>query len=318
MSEDEDCFDDEYWEYYESPNDGAAARADDLAEHAIHSPVWVDIDPNFEMEEFWSDWENYSDDYYDGDTRKSTNVEGNGVIGSPKLGGKRKRAAGDVNRQKKRKREEANLNTPIGDPLDTSAAGAGMAAPIVIWRSKGSPEKPPALSVEETEKVAVLKDWRERFQNTSHADCGEEVRTKPAVKESKSTQALARKSARLRSRPLAKGITRGTIDFSAENGALPCELSVAQLQGKVSDETTSRRPNSTVKARTTTDSKMANATIGSAKSASGAGQKRKAPDPKEENGRKSKRKILSNRKKPRSRAASGSSKTTCSESGNHL
>jgi len=282
------------------------------------------------MEEFWSDWENYSDDYYDGDTRKSTNVEGNGVIGSPKPGGKRKRVAGDTDRQKKRKREEVNLNTPIGEPLDTSAAGAGMAAPIVIWRSKGSPEKPPALSVEETEKVAVLKDWRERFQNTSHADCGEEVRTKPAVKESKnavkppggvglgSTQALARKSARLGSRPLAKGITRGTIDFSAENGALPCELSVAQLQGKVSDETTSRRPNSTVKARTNTDSKMANATIGPAKSASAAGQKRKAPDPQEENGRTSKRKILSNRKKHRSRAASGSSRTTCSESGNHL
>ncbi|KAI9772718.1 MAG: hypothetical protein M1840_000313 [Geoglossum simile] len=325
MSEDEDYFDDDYWEYYESPNDGVAARADDLAEHTMHSPVWADIDPDFETEEFWSDWENYSDDYYDCDTRKSANIEGNGITSSPKLGEKRKRATGDVSSQKRRKREKTTPNVPTGESLGATTAGAGPAAPIVIWRSKGRPEKPPALDIEDSEKVAVLKDWRERLQNANHTDRedGEiDVRTKSTMKENRNAVKAAcvaelgssqLKSAELGSCPPAKETPRGAIASGEGNGVLPC---VSQLQEKIPDKGITRKSNVTVKARTKTDPKIASATAGSVRSTSGAGQKRMAPEPKEQNGQMSK-KTRSNKQKPSSGTASVSSGTTHGESGNH-
>ena len=41
--------------------------ADDLAEHALHSPVYLDEIAGYEIEEYHSDWEYYSDDYMDDD-----------------------------------------------------------------------------------------------------------------------------------------------------------------------------------------------------------------------------------------------------------
>src|SRR3954454_17739609 len=41
--------------------------ADDLAEHALHSPVYLDEIAGYELEEYHSDWEYYSDDYMDDD-----------------------------------------------------------------------------------------------------------------------------------------------------------------------------------------------------------------------------------------------------------
>jgi hypothetical protein len=276
-----------------------AARADDLAEHTMHSPVWADMDPDFETEEFWSDWENYSDDYYDCDTRKNTNTEGNGTTGSPKQGGKRKRATDDASRQKRKKREKTTPNVPAEESLSATTAGVGLAAPIVIWRSRGHPEKPPALDIENTEKVAVLKDWRERLQNANHVnrgDSGIDVRTKPTVKEK--NEALPRKSARLESCPPAKEPPRGSMGSGEENGALPCELSMAQLQGKVPDKGITRKPNITAKARMKIDPKITDTTARSVRSTSGASQKRMAPEPKEQNGQMSK-KTRSNKQKPR-------------------
>ncbi|KAH0537418.1 hypothetical protein FGG08_005771 [Glutinoglossum americanum] len=308
MSDEEDFLDDEYWEYEDCPNDGVAAWADDLAEHTIHSPVWADIDPNFEMEEFWSDWENYSDDYYDGDTRKSTKVEGNGIRSSPKPGEKRKRAISDSVRRKRRKREERTPSLSLGDSLDASAVQVGLVAPIVIWRAKGSPERPLLHDSEEAEEVSVLKDWRERLQSASHTNHrSEESKTtaKPAGGEVRnavkvtsnialgSTQTPARKSARLRSHLPIEEINARAIAGGEENGVPHSALSVIPLPEGPSDKGIMKKSNSKVMGPPENVPKVARATTRSARNAGGAGQKRKAPEPKE-NDRTSKKKGSSN------------------------
>src|ERR1700744_6154107 len=48
--------------------DPAPELADDLAEHAVHSPVYQDEDAvKNELQEYFSDWNYYSDDYMDDD-----------------------------------------------------------------------------------------------------------------------------------------------------------------------------------------------------------------------------------------------------------
>jgi hypothetical protein len=295
----------------------------------MHSPVWADIDPNFEMEEFWSDWENYSDDYYDGDTRNSTNVEGNSIGSSPKPVGKRKRAVSDSSRQKKRKREEGIPDLSTGDSLDLPAVRAGFAAPIVIWRAKGSPERPSLHDSEEVENVSVLKDWRERLQNASHIDHRDkEVETlKANVEENENavnfttrvalgnSQAPGRKSARLGSRlPAEEGAARATVGFSEENGVPRHGLGVTALPEKPSNKGVMKKPNSKVIAPTKADSRVARSTTGSARSAGGAGQKRKGSESKEENDRASKRRVPSNKQQHRG-VDGGASRATRNESG---
>ncbi|KAI9861104.1 MAG: hypothetical protein M1813_005533 [Trichoglossum hirsutum] len=317
MSDDEDFFDDEYWEYDDSPNDGVAAWADDLAEHVMYSPVWADMDPNFEMEEFWSDWENYSDDYYDGDTRKST-IEGNGIRSSPKSGDKRKRATSDGSRQKRLKREEGIPDLPMGDSLDASTVRVGSAAPIVIWRAEGNPEGPPLHDSEGVEKVSVLKDWRERLQEASHTDQKIGTPAKFAMEGSKNTvkitskvalgsgKAVTRKSARLGSRVPVEEVATGTIvGFNEENRVPQCGLGVTSPPENTLHSDVANNPKVTTPTRN--DPKTTHSTTRTAGIADKAGQKRKAPELKEENGRTSNRKVSSSKRQHRSGMGGGTS-----------
>lgn len=67
MSDDE-YYDDEYADFHDMLYDADPDPdlADDLAEHAAHSPVYFD-NPNEEARDYFSDWEYYSDDYFDDD-----------------------------------------------------------------------------------------------------------------------------------------------------------------------------------------------------------------------------------------------------------
>lgn len=67
MSDDE-YYDDEYADFHDMLYDADPDPdlADDLAEHAAHSPVYID-NPNEEARDYFSDWEYYSDDYFDDD-----------------------------------------------------------------------------------------------------------------------------------------------------------------------------------------------------------------------------------------------------------
>lgn len=108
MSDDEYCYD-EYDELNELLYDADAEPdlADDLAAHATYSPIWQD-DPSEELRDYFSDWEYYSDDYFDDDPKlldrdaKSLKSESKSMQ-PPKRGKKRKLSeARDMTEQKRK------------------------------------------------------------------------------------------------------------------------------------------------------------------------------------------------------------------------
>lgn len=126
-----------------------AAWADDLAEHTIHSPVWQEGEPDWDPDDYWSD---YSDDYYDNVPAPRKNKD-SAAEDKAKTTLKRKRTE-DVVGSKKRKLDESG-NTQVTPAEDR---------PLVKYRNDfPRSQSPPILEVNGIEKVAILKDWRERF-----------------------------------------------------------------------------------------------------------------------------------------------------------
>ena len=126
----------------------------------MHSPIFVDEQPAWETESLPSDWEYYSDDYWDYDSPKASSK-------------KRKRAANDTNAvdgtfdiegsiKKKRNKLDSGKSIPkvsLGEPT--------LATSAVIWKSKSeifNSSESPVISDSSGEKVALLKDWRDRFK----------------------------------------------------------------------------------------------------------------------------------------------------------
>src|SRR5438270_4452817 len=103
----------------------------------MHSPAFVE-DPKFWTEDYWSDWEYFSDNYYDADDTGRKKIVENGADPTPKSGAKRKRVLGDNERKPKRLKATK-------DALDSFAVRAGLDAPVVMWRPPESLEKPPIL-----------------------------------------------------------------------------------------------------------------------------------------------------------------------------
>ena len=134
------------------PMDGTKWRQDYLAEHAMHSPVWISHDPGLEFMDYESDWDNSADEYYD--VRSS----------SP---GKRKSSSNHEQSRKgsKRRRLEPTQQIPA-----MTLDGANPVRQPVVWKPLSqrlrSPELP-LLREGEAKKVALLKDWREQFNVTA-------------------------------------------------------------------------------------------------------------------------------------------------------
>lgn len=105
--------DDEY--QYDSPYedltdilwdiDTAPDLADDLAEHSMHSPIWQD-NPVEELRDYHSDWEYYSDDYYDDDPSTLQNTAARDV-------GDKTAASRTQRRGRKRKIAEVHEEDPL-------------------------------------------------------------------------------------------------------------------------------------------------------------------------------------------------------------
>jgi hypothetical protein len=135
--------------------DPAPDLADDLADHAIHSPIYRDEDAvKAELQDYFSDWEYYSDDYMDDDpSLLKTNPQG----GSPvKRAGKDKQSA---QRGRKRKlvatEDIPPLNLDEFHLLTRCIKGT-------IWADSNQ-AKTPYYKDGEVEKVALLKDWKKLF-----------------------------------------------------------------------------------------------------------------------------------------------------------
>lgn len=139
-----------------------ATWQDDLAEHTMHSPVWVDYNATIEVGEDISDWEYYSDDYYD-------HVQGlRGTSSKETTGTKRKSSGRPHNRTKRRRLDppEAIPKLSLGEPMNEDSSEPRRSSTVVCWKTPKTFKslEYPILADDQGEAVALLKDWRERFK----------------------------------------------------------------------------------------------------------------------------------------------------------
>lgn len=126
----------------------------------MQSPVWLNDDPSYETASLPSDWEYYSDDYWDEESAKKRKRKGDAleelaVEGNP------------IEHGLKRKRRKLKRT---GKVPEISLGESAVAAPTVVWKSKSDvlqPSDGPVVSEGQGERVSLLKDWRERFKVSS-------------------------------------------------------------------------------------------------------------------------------------------------------
>ncbi|KAK5941942.1 hypothetical protein PMZ80_005893 [Knufia obscura] len=132
MSDDEYYYDPDYEDFHEMLYDADASPdlADDLAEHAMYSPLWQD-NPAEELRDYFSDWEYYSDDYFDDDPNLLNGVAKTGD--GQKSGGQ---LITPAKRGRKRKLSEAREHPKL-EKRELAALTACLQG--TVWKSR-SPE----------------------------------------------------------------------------------------------------------------------------------------------------------------------------------
>ncbi|KEF60656.1 uncharacterized protein A1O9_02217, partial [Exophiala aquamarina CBS 119918] len=125
--------------------DPAPELADDLAEHALHSPVYLDEIAGYELQEYHSDWEYYSDDYMDDDSA----LENRDFVEHQTS---RKRG-------KKRKLVETK-DIPELDLNETKLITRSIKG--TVWARPGRTE-PPTHTVGQGDRISLMKNWRQVF-----------------------------------------------------------------------------------------------------------------------------------------------------------
>lgn len=150
--------------------DDAASQdvADDLAEHTMPSPVYLE-DPAYEMMGGYSDWEYYSDDYYDDDPNL---LKKNPQAGSPPAVLKFPKCHTDSYTTQKRGKKRKLAQTE--DIPTLSLGGPGLVEIVqnighnitgTTWKTeKTAPET--FYHQGEAKRVALLKDWRNVFRES--------------------------------------------------------------------------------------------------------------------------------------------------------
>ena len=137
---------DEYDEYWDEQ---AGDVAGDLAEHTLHSPIYFD-DPHYALTYEYSDWEYYSDDYFDEDP---VLLKKHPQDGGPPI----------ALRGKKRKRGD-NEDVPVLNLNDRPALERCIVG--TTWRQP-SAEPLPVFTQGSGEKVSLLKDWKTMLDDSS-------------------------------------------------------------------------------------------------------------------------------------------------------
>lgn len=126
-----------------------AISQDELAENAVHSPIMVE-DPSLETIDTYSDWEYYSDDYYDDDPTITTKHKTNGES------------------RKKRRKLSSIENIPslsLGSSIVDSSTSMANSFKGVLWRVPvKADEKIELYEPGKGEQVALLSDWRDLFK----------------------------------------------------------------------------------------------------------------------------------------------------------
>lgn len=132
---------------------------DDLAETSTYSPVIIE-DPSLETAESFSDWEYYSDDFYDDDPTVFRRRRAKAL----------QEAENQIDWPPRKKKRTASTTTDGIPQLSLPAAVVDLPTDTasfkgVIWRKPDGTEKQPDLyEPGQCKKVALFKDWREVFK----------------------------------------------------------------------------------------------------------------------------------------------------------
>lgn len=122
----------------------------------MQSPVWLSYDPSYETASIPSDWEYYSDDYWDEESTTKRRKKGDAMEETA--------AGGDsIEHRAERKRKKLKRTEVVSEVSGESA----VTAPTVVWKSKNDVLQPfegPVVSEGQGERVSLFKDWRERFK----------------------------------------------------------------------------------------------------------------------------------------------------------
>ncbi|KAL1878857.1 hypothetical protein Plec18167_004152 [Paecilomyces lecythidis] len=240
MSDDEDFFDDDYEDEWYWAEDLNPDIADNLAETAQHSPIPVD-DPALELVEVFSDWEYYSDDYYDDDPplvrklrstraspyRSRTKSQGNGNGDHIRNAKKRKLARVDDIPELSLDDEET---PPPFERIDASSFKG------VVWKKADDAAVKRAQLYEPGlgEKVALLRNWREVFKESQPKRNGNGAR-KPDASQPPSKSNGAAKTRGKAKKGSGRSVDTGREDDSlSENGV--SRTDVAQQVGEADTE----------------------------------------------------------------------------------
>lgn len=142
--------------------DPAPDLADELASHALHSPLLyaAEFEPGYELQEYYSDWEYYSDDYYDDDP---SILKSNPIDGSPSK--RARQSSGQAGSARGRKRKIADRDSDV-PPLDDDRRYLRDCMKGTVWAQPVA-RRDNVYRAGENERVALLKDWRAKFGTAS-------------------------------------------------------------------------------------------------------------------------------------------------------
>lgn len=142
--------------------DPAPDLADELASHALHSPLLyaAEFEPGYELQEYYSDWEYYSDDYYDDDP---SILKSNPIDGSPTK--RARQSSGQAGGARGRKRKMADRDNDV-PPLDDDRRYLRDCMKGTVWAQPVA-RRDNVYRAGQNEKVALLKDWRAKFGTAS-------------------------------------------------------------------------------------------------------------------------------------------------------
>ncbi|KOC08801.1 hypothetical protein AFLA70_180g002200 [Aspergillus flavus AF70] len=159
MSDDEEYYD-EYDEdifWIEEPD---PEIADDLAATAVYDALFFE-DPSLEVEEYFSDWDDQSDDYYDEDATAVRRQRAMGLWPN-------KYNIKEINDILTAKQKLSAPDGPI--PKETLPETDIASFQGTVWKTPHD-DNPPRKLYEpgDGEKVALLKNWREVFRSSHPA-----------------------------------------------------------------------------------------------------------------------------------------------------
>jgi len=125
--------------------DPAPELADDLAEHAVHSPVYLDEIAGYELQDYHSDWEYYTDDYMDDDPA----LENRDFVEPP------------TSRKHGKKRKLVDTkDIPTLDLNETKLITRSIKG--TVWARPVRTE-PPTHNVGQGDRISLMKNWRQVF-----------------------------------------------------------------------------------------------------------------------------------------------------------